>query len=443
MITGFARSLSSIVPSTCTSHCSYRPHLLVFGTFQDRAHECPESLEEKNRTLSLLLAKYKDICITTPQGELIHPVNTLIAEGPGRQSKSIELGQLITSSPGTIVKFDLPVKWFLFQLNISKLGRAKPYKILRRNECLEVGRDLHMTPEDVEGALMHFDGLGMLFYFPSALPNIVFTHPEPLLNKVSKLISLSFLTTLADLPNLHMSLLPNAFDKFKNEGLFTDELVKKVLDEQTEIFSPHDFINLLKYLLVIAEIPPKSSAYSVVQYFMPCVLPWKQLSDDQREHFNKNLDPIILSWDKEPIPYGLFPALINVLTTCQVEPKFILKKPDDIFQQRRNTVCFECSSSGWLLLVDCTYYIEVYYTGLVKHCPGILKAISEGIRTAIERYHYQLSCLEDLKQGFHCERCKDIDYVHYDNDDIYTTCQGHDSLISSDRKCPWFTGEFI
>ena len=443
MITGFARSLSSIVPTTCTSYCSYRPHLLVFGTFQDRAHECPESLEEKNRTLNSSLAKYKDICITTPQGELIHPVNTLISEGPGRQSKSIELSQLITSSPGTMVKFDLPVKWFLFQLNISKLGQATPYNILNRNKCLEVGNDLHMTPEDVEGALMHFDALGMLFYFPLVLPNIVFTHPEPLLNKVSKLTSLSFLTTLGDLPTLHMSLLPNAFDKFKKEGLFTNDLVKMLLDEQTEIFSPHDFINLLKYLLIIAEIPPsKSSAHSVVQYFMPCVLPWKQLSDNQHQHFTKNLDPIILSWDKEPIPYGLFPALINFLTTCQVKPIFSLKKPDNVFQQQRNTICFECSSSGWLLLVDCTYYIEVYYTGLVKHCPDILKAISEGIETAIERYHYQLSCLKELKQGFYCERCKDIDYVHHD-DDIYLTCQGHDSMISCHRKCPWFTGEFI
>ena len=225
----------------------------------------------------------------------------------------------------------------------------------------------------------------MLFYFPSVLPNIVFTHPEPLLNKVSKLISLSFLTTLGDLPTLHMCLLPNAFDKFKKEGLFTDDLVKSLLDEQTEIFSPHNFINLLKYLLIIAEIPPsKSSAHSVVQYFMPCVLPWKQLSDNQRQHFTKNLDPIILCWDKEPIPYGLFPALIIFLTTRQVKPIFSLKKPDNVFQQQWNTICFKCSSGGWLLLVDCTYYIEVYYTGLVKHCPDILKAISEGIETAIE-----------------------------------------------------------
>ena len=375
MITGFARSLSSVVPTTCTSYCSYRPHLLVFGTFQDRAHECPESLDEKNRTLNSSLAKFKDICITTPQGELIHPVNTLISEGPGRQSKSIELNQLITSSPGTMVKFDLPVKWFLFQLNISKLGQATSYNIINRNKCLEVGNDLHMTPEDVEGALIHFDGLGMLFYFPSVLPNIVFTHPEPLLNKVSKLISLSFLTTLGDLPTLHMYLLPNAFDKFKKEGLFTDDLVKMLLDEQTEIFSPHDFIKLLKYLLIIAEIlPSKSSAHSVVQYFMPCVLPWKQLSDNQRQHFTKNFDPVILSWDKEPIPYGLFPALINFLTTRQVKPIFSLKKPDNVFQQQRNTICFECSSSGWLLLVDCTYYIEVYYTGLLKHCPDNFKS---------------------------------------------------------------------
>ena len=116
----------------------------MFGTFQDRAHECPEFLDEKNRTLNSSLAKYQDICITTPQGELIHPVNTLISEGPSRQSKSIELSQLITSSPGTMVKFDLPVKWFLFQLNKSKLGQATPYNIINRNKCLEVGNDLHM-----------------------------------------------------------------------------------------------------------------------------------------------------------------------------------------------------------------------------------------------------------------------------------------------------------
>ena len=116
----------------------------MFGTFQDRAHECPEFLDETNRTLNSSLAKYQDICITTPQGELIHPVNTLISEGPSRQSKSIELSQLITSSPGTMVKFDLPVKWFLFQLNKSKLGQATPYNILNRNKCLEVGNDLHM-----------------------------------------------------------------------------------------------------------------------------------------------------------------------------------------------------------------------------------------------------------------------------------------------------------
>ena len=61
-------------------------------------------------------------------------------------------------------------------------------------ECLEVAHGLHLDESTVEAALIYLDELSLIFYYPEILPNLVFTNPQVLLDKVSELVKVYHMT---------------------------------------------------------------------------------------------------------------------------------------------------------------------------------------------------------------------------------------------------------
>ena len=434
MVTGLARSLTSVlqtsqskihesrstgnddesptrhITASSSSSIDEMPKLLVIGTCVDQAYTCDESIEAKNRKLIEALKPFAKKCIRMPNNDLIHPVNTLVTVDEGRKADSERLCEVILNSHGTKQDIELPIRWFAFKLEVLKFADEQEHEILSLEMCCKMGASLEMTTAEVLEALKYLDSLGLILYFHEILNTVVFIRPQALLKRLSDLISLSFLENLERFPKFAYTLPPDSHRELKEEGCFTIGLIEVLHKEfQDGLFSANDFLKLMKYLLIIAEVPHRDG----IKYFIPSVLPWDRLRDNELISFERpELDPIFLIWeDRQPVPYGVFPATVNALLSRKEKPMFDLTKTENKqFQHRRNAVFLTCKEGSLLLLIDEVCLLKLYYAGNPVDCPSILKAVKGGVQDAAIRFHYHKS-FGDVQEAFNV-RCDLLQEQH-------------------------------
>ena len=362
-----------------------KPCFIVIGTFKDKVRDAVSLLKSKNERLKKVLLGFKNNAhiLQYEDDALIFPVNTL---GRSPQEKRIadDIRHKICKS---YMEAKIPRKWFLFQLKLNEESKMKG-GILKKSVCDEIGAGLYLTPDDVNSALKFFHHLTALLYFPDIIHDIVFLDSQPLFEKLSKLIAVSF----ADGADYYEALQidfknKTAPDNMKNRGIFDNSLLIDIGFQFME-FNYESFLKLLESLQVIIQLPETQTA----TYFLPCVLatanPYKL--SQLKGQFSKNTDPFVLKWKERVIPQGLFCALVLRLLqekTIGSEGFIGVKK------QFRNAITLPCESKfgGSLLLVDATSHLEVYYSGRVENCPHIRDVILSQVIEAAKAFHYDLN----------------------------------------------------
>ena len=126
----------------------------------------------------------------------------------------------------------------------------------------------------VHAALMYYHDLTIFLYFPKILPNIAFLYPQPLFERLSDLISISFADTVDHLEERGISLYnPAAHEELKGEGTFREDLLTSPNSHLSQgfypEFTPQDFLKLMTSLFIMASLLEKE------KYFLPTVLPTK------------------------------------------------------------------------------------------------------------------------------------------------------------------------
>ena len=431
------RSLTSVnPPNLCGIPCSFKKtDSLVLGTFYDKIGDSVESLDEKNSKLLSMLKQYDNSLIHRfCKKEVIFPVNT-IAKDMNSQTIAEEIRSEICQS---YIEAEIPVRWFLFQLDLEEHQMTSNSSIVSKSECISIGSTLEMDEGDVHAALMYYHDLTIYLYFPEVLPNVVFLNPKPLLNKLSLLISISFADTVDHLKRiLGIRVHHNTHEKLKIQGIFSRNLLTESLSQGfSREFSADDFLKLMEYLFILSPLPQTG------EYFLPCVLPTTTDLESLRASFKDKVDPLILTWNEKPLPQGLFPALIVSLLSRNCSPKFYLSTPRSDDLQFRNAICLECRSfAGAVLLVDGIYWLELFYTGPPNKCYHIYEAVKEGIKAVVNKFHYMQS-LADPEERFHCPFCKLSEhFCHLTEDKTKLICFKNYSSVHKERQLPWFTPE--
>lgn len=362
-----------------------KPCFIVIGTFKDKVADAVSLLKSKNEKLKKVLLGFKNNAhiLQYKDDALIFPVNAL-GRSPQEQKIAADIRREISKS---YMEARIPRKWFLFQLRLNKESKLKG-GILKRSVCDEIGAELLLTPHDVSSALKFFHHLTALLYFPDIISDTVFLDSQPLFEKLSKLIAVSF----ADGADYYEALKIDfknkmAPDNMKNKGIFDNSLLEDIGFQFME-FNYESFLKLLESLQVIIKLPETQTEI----YFLPCVLatanPYKL--NQLKQEFSKTTDPFVLKWKERVIPQGLYCAL--VLRLFQEEAIgsecFIGVK-----KQFRNAITLPCKSKfgGSLLLVDATSHLEVYYSGKVENCPYIRDVIFSQVIEAAKAFHYDLS----------------------------------------------------
>ena len=437
----FRSLLSTDQPHLCNIHitCSYdKPSLLVLGTFHDKVDECiGETLDDKNAALWSTLSKFRDVRLNYSDGKkkVIFPINT-IARGDSEREMAESIRSIVCNS---YIEANIPARWYLFQLDLEEFQNTEGTMIVSKKECMRIGGNLMMDRTDVEAALMYYHDLTVFLYFPKTLPNVVFLHPQPLFDKLSELISISFADAVEYLRNMKIFQPPNVHHQLKHEGTFSRDLFDRIPEGFTPEFTADDFLKLMEDIFIVAPLPEKG------KFFLPCVLPISDNLDDIRGPFLRNMDSLVLTWQMKPLPQGVFPALVVNLIKRQISPSFDLFKPFDSneeSQQYRNAIQLTCLDlGGAVLLVDAIYWLEIHYSGRSLKCSSIYSSILEGIDAVVKKFRYK-SILSIPQERFLCSICpppRNHLCRPDEEKETLTCCRDGMSVVTIDyiRQYPW------
>ena len=211
-------------------------------------------------------------------------------------------------------KVDIPLYWFLLELLLHQL--ATESKILNFEGCKdEAMRQLKISEEAFPTAIDFLaKRLGTIMYFPQ-LPNVIFI-PQALTDILSKIVKLRHLLNDNQPLPAECEIYSEEWLDFQQLGIMTTNLLETAPLKKffSDIFTPSDFLIVMKKLLIVASIPDNA-------FFFPSVL--EELSPEEvQEKIATSYDclaPLVLHCSDSAVrvrtkenwlPVGSFASLI-------------------------------------------------------------------------------------------------------------------------------------
>ena len=361
------------------------PQIVMVGTHKDEESKCNESREVKDQKLrEMLLPTFEKEIIYYKAGEnkVLFPMN---AKCPGVEEEN--MAQAIVSRFSTENRSDakqLPLQWLGFEIMLEEITQRLKRGILSRSECLEVAYRLHLDESALDAALIYLDELSLVFYYPDILPEIVFTNPQVLLDKISELVKVHH-------DKLKMCT-GEDWQKFFSHALVTVEFLQEPMFKKHYVpglFEPEHLSTLYRKLLIFAD-------FSKGKFFVPSLL--RMLSSKEvSEHrllFDSFIAPLVLHFPDGPPRRGIFCALISFFTSPENHYSHPWKlmmpdksvTPDCLY---RNCIEFSISEADTpccVTVIDTLLHFEVHVDVSEQpdagFCSSIKRAIAAGLQKA-------------------------------------------------------------
>ncbi len=366
------------------------PSVFVIGTHMDleSSSDQPEPRSSKNSSLVTMLRPLfgkKLGFYNLSQDEVIFPVN---AKQPGSADQEVaeKLRELVMNmSKEDPVKIPLP--WWVLDQFLRKLASRTGLKVLSLHECQHIGRRLGMNPQACHAALVFLSKLNILFYDPEFLPGVVFLTSQVLVGMVTVLVYQSHV-----LQGGEALVGSGEWLNFREYGLLTEKLLScKEFEDQyrPEVFSPKDFLHLLKGLNLVARLNDE-------EYMMPCLLPDLPLSraDEYRQlDPSSPVVPLLVQYPERWFPAGIFPLTVAFLRN-KAHWKLMLRNCKPVL------FCCNCAKfnlpsgrRGTVTLLDSFKYMEVHIRSISPKachvaCQEIVQDIFRGLERATEILRY-------------------------------------------------------
>ena len=363
------------------------PLIVVLGTHKDEEKKCEESRELKNSRLKeILLPTFEKEIIYYKHrtGEVIFPMN---AKSPGKEEEAVAATiRSIISKKRRLNPKQLPLQWLTIEIVLEEITKALKRGVLSRSECLEVARRLHFDESMLEAALTYLDELSLIFYYPDILPEIVFTNPQVVLDKISELVKVHH--GIMECSPDHAD--REAWQEFFNHALVTVKFLDQDIFKKHYVpglFHPEHIVRLYQKLLIFAK-------YSTEKFFAPSLL--RMLGNDEvakkRVPHNSITSPLILHFPDGRPCRGIFCALVAFLTSSEnhFPGPWELKMPERSVTPDclyRNCIQFTipCVKNPCAVtLIDTLLHFEIHLKVVStkaprKLCSSIKQAITTGL----------------------------------------------------------------
>ena len=359
------------------------PNIIMVGTHRDKASECSESIEEKNKKLLKIFGPElkKHLIFYAGVENLLFPVNTIDPEELDREVA--RLIRIAVERSELVKEVKVPIWWFILEILIQRLAKKLGKRVLSWEQCVKIAYALGFSKRSFNAALKFFNKLNVIKY-SSALPDVVFVDSQVPLDNVSDLVQMGYLLRHGAGP----SLLSGNWERFCNEGVVTLEFMDSTCKHFEEgIFESPQLLKLLQDRLVVVLL-------EAGEYFMPAlldVLSQKEL--EKHRVFSSPAAPLLFRFPCGCRRAGVFCCLVVYLMK---QSKWSIQHINkELILVARNCVTFRLPKPSCLItLIDAFYFFEVHIAATTKGsvcqeaCPTIRKEILAGIEAASEKLHY-------------------------------------------------------
>ena len=365
------------------------PQVFIVGTHRDKVQLWHESRKAKNEKLiKMFQPVFGDKLVFYQQDELIFPVN---AKTPTTEDKNVadEFRQAVTKACDK-ARIKVPLPWFVLEQQLQQLAAEKGVAVLSLRECLGVAHQLHMNDHSFHAALDYFVDLNIIYYYRDILRNAVFCSSQVLLDKLSELVEYSH--NLRGGPDTEVMSTQSAYNggtQFRDHGIITVDFLEQFPKHYTEgVFTPANFLMLLRHLLIVAAITEGV-------YFMPCLLP--ELSSEEIDKYRSGshgpVAPILICFPGEWVSCGIFVTLVTFLQK-EAGWKIQLKQDSTPACLYHNCVQFSLRGDPVVVaLIDSYAYLEIHIKVPQEHssqeCPKILSAVFRGLERIANLQAYE------------------------------------------------------
>ena len=357
--------------------------IVVVGTHLDMMHECSESLQEKNETLfDLLTPVISNLeCCNSCGNEVIFPVN---AKEPGEHEKKVAsvLRGLIERCAPEATK--LPIWWYVLELMLQQLSGLLERSVLSYDECLRIAHKLNVDEEAFREALKYFHELSLFLYYPTILPNVVFSDPQVPLDKLNELVQRSYELRQG-------TKVKGDWLMFRDRGIVQEKFLydPHFSAHYVEgLFSPSDLLKLFQELLILAPLSP-------TEYLMPCLLetlPPARL--EEHRSMGSEVSPLLIHFPHGWPRSGVFCCLVAHLLN-RYKWRLSLQSGRPLLVTK-NCIKFRVPGSPpWsVALIDSFAYYEVHVRVRVplSECQRLYSSIRQtlldGVEAASRVLHY-------------------------------------------------------
>ena len=305
LIEHFVRSIVASKNAVVVKGNKRLPLFMIIGTYYDKKKGLRlkffESLRSKNKQLLSALHEFQDhfLFYKEDPSKLIFPINNLCKKK--RKKKSLYFRQLIMKYQKHIgISVPIPVCYYMFEMRIKEEASQEEHGMISLDSCHRIGVNLGMDRSDVLKSITYLHSMALFLFFPKVLPDVIFTNPQYLLDMLSALIRFSFVDLTEDILPENHCLEGDAQRIFREDGVFDSSLLSKLcLPFFAPLFSEKKFLNLLRYLRIIA---PLSTTQNLKRYFMPVVLPPCQVTEEDTSFYTTSCDPMIIKFETKVIP---------------------------------------------------------------------------------------------------------------------------------------------
>ena len=240
------------------------------GTFEDEAHHCSETVAEKESILKQVLEPYEAFRVQLGS-KVILPINAVAMDTETKKERTESAKKLrrLLKKANVTMKVDVKLRWFGFLLSMLTIAEKDGKAILTLSECYRLGDSLEMDKSETKKAIQFFHDISLIMHFDTPkLRDSVIIDTKPVLNKLSRLITLSFLDEDFLAEHYDDIVLPDgAKELLQHHGRFTRSTLESCV-EFSESIPLQFFVDILEHVKIVAAIDQTS------EYFMPCALPY-------------------------------------------------------------------------------------------------------------------------------------------------------------------------
>ena len=424
---------------------------LIVGTHRDKESSCSESRTTKNRKLINMLAPslQEQLVYYRLGTEVIFPIN---AKKPKEQDYQVcvEIRKQIEDKECAPPPYKIPVGWFLLEQGIIKASKGG---VISKKKSLGIAAALNINAESLETSLKYFDDLNIFLYFPSVLPEVVFTDPQVPLNKVTELVHFSyslhsdrgkttaFFGKVSKLFHFHSSrqnerpieALEGKWLQFRDKGIVTLEMFQSERFSAhyiPDLFTPVDLIKLFQHLLIIAPL-------SSTEYFMPSLLQMISPEDviKQLPSSSSSVLPLLIHFPAGCAQNGIYCALVVYLLS-KYQWKFALNSDGTPVCVSRSCIRFQLHGKPvYITLADSFTFFELHVeasdTLYHKFCPLIREAIFSGLQAAAKSLRYNNST---PVAAFFCKCSSPPHAATPDDENCYLICTKSTNIGSLSKQ---------